>query len=152
MSVFSLLVIVHALAATVWTGHLVLDLGELPRELRAQSAAQIRAFEEVFEPTGAHGPRHPGAHRAVDGLDLHTGLPGTVQPGQPDRDAGGGEAPASGRRLRVVNAPAQAVAVRLKASARAAADGASPPLAAEGRLAQMPCLNSVILPLPLTLQ
>ena len=53
MSVFSLLVIVHALAATVWTGgHLVLDLGVLPRELRAQSAAQIRAFEEVFEPLG----------------------------------------------------------------------------------------------------
>jgi hypothetical protein len=35
MSVFSLLVIVHALAATVWTGgHLVLDLGVLPRALR----------------------------------------------------------------------------------------------------------------------
>jgi uncharacterized membrane protein len=31
MSVFSLLVIVHALAASVWTGgHLVLDLGVLP--------------------------------------------------------------------------------------------------------------------------
>ena len=53
MSVFQLLVIVHALAATVWTGgHLVLDLGVLPRALRAQSAAQIRAFEEVFEPLG----------------------------------------------------------------------------------------------------
>ena len=40
MSVFPLLVIVHALAATVWTGgHLVLDLGVLPRALRAQSAA-----------------------------------------------------------------------------------------------------------------
>jgi putative copper export protein len=51
MSVFPLLVIVHALAATVWTGgHLVLDLGVLPRALRAQSAAQIRAFEETFEP------------------------------------------------------------------------------------------------------
>ena len=48
-----LLVIVHALAATVRTGgHLVLDLGVLPRALRAQSAAQIRAFEEVFEPLG----------------------------------------------------------------------------------------------------
>ncbi len=33
-------------------GHLVLDLGVLPRPLRAQSAAQIRAFEEVFEPLG----------------------------------------------------------------------------------------------------
>ena len=53
MSVFPLLVIVHALAATVWTGgHLVLDLGVLPKALRAQSAAQVRAFEEVFEPLG----------------------------------------------------------------------------------------------------
>jgi putative copper export protein len=53
VSIFPLLVIVHALAATVWTGgHLVLDLGVLPRALRAQSAAQIRAFEEVFEPLG----------------------------------------------------------------------------------------------------
>ena len=54
MSVFPLLVIVHALAATVWTGgHLVLDLGVLPpRALRERSAAQIRAFEEVFEPLG----------------------------------------------------------------------------------------------------
>ena len=34
MSVFPLLVIVHALAATVWTGgHLVLDLGVLPSGL-----------------------------------------------------------------------------------------------------------------------
>ncbi|MFM2123542.1 MAG: hypothetical protein RLZZ589_1979 [Cyanobacteriota bacterium] len=53
MSLCPLLVIVHALAATVWTGgHLVLDLGVLPKALRAQSAAQIRAFEEVFEPLG----------------------------------------------------------------------------------------------------
>ncbi len=51
MSVFPLLVIVHALAATVWTGgHLVLDLGVLPRALRAQSADAIRSFEETFEP------------------------------------------------------------------------------------------------------
>ncbi len=53
MSVFPMLVIVHALAATVWTGgHLLLDLGVLPRALRAQSAASIRTFEEVFEPLG----------------------------------------------------------------------------------------------------
>jgi putative copper export protein len=53
VSVFSLLVIVHALAATVWTGgHLVLDLGVLPRALREQSAAPVRAFEETFEPLG----------------------------------------------------------------------------------------------------
>lgn len=53
MSVFPLLVIVHALAATVWTGgHLVLDLGVLPRALRHRSAAAIRSFEETFEPLG----------------------------------------------------------------------------------------------------
>ena len=53
MSVFALLVIVHALAATVWTGgHLVLDLGVLPRALRKRSAGAIRTFEETFEPLG----------------------------------------------------------------------------------------------------
>ena len=53
MSAFPLLVIVHALAATVWTGgHLVLDLGVLPRSLRDRSAAQIRAFEEALKPLG----------------------------------------------------------------------------------------------------
>jgi putative copper export protein len=49
----SVVVIVHALAATVWTGgHLVLDPGVLPRALRKRSAAQIRAFEKVVEPLG----------------------------------------------------------------------------------------------------
>ena len=53
MSVFPLLVIVHALAATVWTGgHLVLDLGVLPTALRDRNAAAIRSFEETFEPLG----------------------------------------------------------------------------------------------------
>jgi len=53
MSVFSLLVIVHALAATVWTGgHLVLDLGVLPVALREGSAERIRGFEATFEPLG----------------------------------------------------------------------------------------------------
>ena len=53
MSVFPVLVIVHALAATVWSGgHLVLDLGVLPRALREQSAQRIRDFEELFEPLG----------------------------------------------------------------------------------------------------
>ena len=53
VSVFPLLVIVHALAATVWTGgHLVLDLGVLPRALRERSAGSIRTFEETFEPLG----------------------------------------------------------------------------------------------------
>jgi putative copper export protein len=53
VSAFPVLVIVHALAATVWTGgHLVLDLGVLPRALRQQSAQLIRSFEETFEPLG----------------------------------------------------------------------------------------------------
>jgi hypothetical protein len=53
VAAFPLLVIVHALAATGWTGgHLVLDLGVLPRALREQSAAAIRSFEETFEPLG----------------------------------------------------------------------------------------------------
>ena len=53
MSPFPWLLIVHALAATVWTGgHLVLDLGVLPKALRERSAAAIRSFEETFEPLG----------------------------------------------------------------------------------------------------
>jgi putative copper export protein len=53
VSLFPLLVIVHALAATVWTGgHLVLDLGVLPNALRQRSAASISSFEETFEPLG----------------------------------------------------------------------------------------------------
>ena len=53
MSSFPLLVIVHALAATVWTGgHLVLDLGVLPKALRERSADRIRDFEQIFEPLG----------------------------------------------------------------------------------------------------
>jgi len=40
VSVFPLLVIVHALAAAVWTGgHLVLDRGVLPKAIRERSAA-----------------------------------------------------------------------------------------------------------------
>ncbi|MFM2172420.1 MAG: hypothetical protein RLZZ54_347 [Cyanobacteriota bacterium] len=51
MAIFPVLVIVHALAATVWTGgHLVLDLRVLPRALKEQSAQAIRDFEELFEP------------------------------------------------------------------------------------------------------
>ncbi len=53
MSAFPLLVILHALAATVWTGgHLVLDLGVLPVALRERRAERIRDFEETFEPLG----------------------------------------------------------------------------------------------------
>ena len=53
MSPFPFLVIVHALAATVWTGgHLAPHLGVLPKALRERSAVRIRDFEEVFEPLG----------------------------------------------------------------------------------------------------
>ena len=53
MSTFPLLVIVHALVATVWTGgHLVLDLGVLPKALRERSADRIRDVEQIFEPLG----------------------------------------------------------------------------------------------------
>ena len=53
MSLFPFLVIVHALAATVWTGgHLLLDLGVLPVALREGSAERVRSFEASFEPLG----------------------------------------------------------------------------------------------------
>jgi putative copper export protein len=53
LSSFPLLVTLHVLAATIWTGgHLVLALGVLPRALHQGSAAVIRAYEEVFEPLG----------------------------------------------------------------------------------------------------
>jgi hypothetical protein len=53
MSVFTLLVIVHALAATVSSGgHLELGLGMRPRALRVKGGAAIRSFEETFEPLG----------------------------------------------------------------------------------------------------
>ncbi|MEB3353337.1 MAG: CopD family protein [Cyanobacteriota bacterium] len=81
---FPLLVIVQALVATVWTGgHLVLDLGVLPRTLRAQSAAQIRSFEEVFETLGLTAL----AIQVLTGLwmgwiDL-SGFQGLFNPGNP---------------------------------------------------------------------
>ncbi len=54
MSVFPLLVFVHALAAAVGTGgHLVLDPGVLPRALRAQSAAQIRPLRRSLSLWGS---------------------------------------------------------------------------------------------------
>jgi len=53
MTPFPWLVIVHALAATVWTGgHLVLDLGVLPQALHQRRAELIRSYEETFEPLG----------------------------------------------------------------------------------------------------
>jgi putative copper export protein len=53
VTVFSVLVIVHALGATVWTGgHLVLDLGVLPKALKLRRADLIREYEQTFEPLG----------------------------------------------------------------------------------------------------
>ena len=53
MSLFPFLVIVHARAATVWTGgHLVPELGVLPMALRERNAERVRSFEATFEPLG----------------------------------------------------------------------------------------------------
>jgi uncharacterized membrane protein len=42
--------IIHVLAATIWTGgHLVLALGFLPGALHERSPAVIEAFENRFE-------------------------------------------------------------------------------------------------------
>ena len=84
MSVFPLLVIVHALAATVWTGgHLVLDLGVLPTALRDRNAAAIRSFEETFEPLG----RPALAIQVVTGVWMGwivlPGFRGLLNPGNP---------------------------------------------------------------------
>ncbi|MFL0781289.1 MAG: CopD family protein [Prochlorococcus sp.] len=50
---FKFMVLLHALAATVWTGgHLLLAFRVLPKALREQSLSQIRCFEEMFEPLG----------------------------------------------------------------------------------------------------
>ena len=48
---FSVLVILHILAATVWTGgQLLLNLRVLPDALKEKSVAQVRSFEKMFEP------------------------------------------------------------------------------------------------------
>jgi putative copper export protein len=84
MAIFPVLVIVHALAATVWTGgHLVLDLRVLPQALREQSAQRIRDFEELFEPLGLTAL----AIQVITGLWMGwiylPGYRGLFQPGTP---------------------------------------------------------------------
>jgi putative copper export protein len=84
LSAFPLLVIVHALAATVWTGgHLVLDLGVLPRALPERSAAAIRGFEETSEPLGLTAL----AIQVITGLWMGwiylPGFRGLLDPGNP---------------------------------------------------------------------
>ncbi|KGF72735.1 copper resistance protein CopD [Neosynechococcus sphagnicola sy1] len=50
---FKILVIVHTLGATVWTGgHLVLAVMVLPKALKSCNPALIHNFEESFEPLG----------------------------------------------------------------------------------------------------
>ena len=49
----ALLVILHVLGATVWTGgHLVLALAVLPRVLRERAPAELLRFEAGFEKIG----------------------------------------------------------------------------------------------------
>lgn len=53
MSSYATALILHVLAATVWTGgHLVLALGILPGALKEHSTAAINAFENRFERVG----------------------------------------------------------------------------------------------------
>lgn len=50
---FTLIVMIHVLAATVWTGgHLVLSLTVLPRALKASDASIIHDFEQGYERIG----------------------------------------------------------------------------------------------------
>lgn len=94
MAPFPVLVIVHALAATVWTGgHLVLDLGILPRALREGRAERIRSFEESFEPLGLSalaiqvlsGLGMAWLYRPGSRTSISADWPGTSMPSQPWR-------------------------------------------------------------------
>jgi putative copper export protein len=50
---YGVLLVLHVLAATVWTGgHLVLALTVLPRVLREKSVAELERFESGFERIG----------------------------------------------------------------------------------------------------
>lgn len=52
-AVHGYLLLLHILAATVWTGgHLVLALTVLPRALRARSVDELRRFEAGYEAIG----------------------------------------------------------------------------------------------------
>jgi len=51
--VYALLLLLHVLAATVWTGgHLVLVLTILPRALRERSVLDLQRFESAYERIG----------------------------------------------------------------------------------------------------
>ena len=50
---FPLLLVIHVLGATIWTGgHLILVLRFLPEALRQKDLDIVRQFEERFEPVG----------------------------------------------------------------------------------------------------
>lgn len=50
---YSILLLLHILSATVWTGgHLVLALTVLPRVLREKSPAELLKFESAYEKIG----------------------------------------------------------------------------------------------------
>ena len=50
---YSILLLIHLLAATVWTGgHLVLALRILPRALREKSVDRLKQFESAYEVIG----------------------------------------------------------------------------------------------------
>ena len=50
---FPLLLVIHVLGATIWTGgHLILVLGFLPEALRQKDIDIVRQFETRFEPIG----------------------------------------------------------------------------------------------------
>jgi len=50
---YGLLLLLHLLAATIWTGgHIVLSLAILPRALRERSAHQLLQFESAYEKIG----------------------------------------------------------------------------------------------------
>ena len=53
METYRIVVILHVLGATVWTGgHLVLALTVLPRAMRAKDPARVREFESGYERIG----------------------------------------------------------------------------------------------------
>lgn len=53
MSTHALVLFLHVLGATVWTGgHLVLAIVVLPRALRSRTIAELSAFEQQFERIG----------------------------------------------------------------------------------------------------
>ena len=79
---FPRLVIVHALAATVWTGvHLILTFGVLSTPLREGSGAPIGASKASVAPLGFGALVSPVVSGAWMGSILLPGLEGLLRPG-----------------------------------------------------------------------